>query len=192
MTPSTSDHPQMSIEDFEELALLAHETARLEFMNGKIGVKAVPDGNHGSIVMWLLKRCMQLRPELELYPEQGLQVEKYRKGRARPDAALVPEGYFEGRGEWSDPDGVLMVVEVTSPDSDATRRDRIEKPDGYAATSIPVYLLIDREAGTVTVYSDPEGGKYRSVTARPFGDAVELPDPVGFTLDTEKLKDFTD
>lgn len=192
MTPSTSDHPQMGIEVFEELALLAHETARLEFLNGKIGVKAVPDGNHGEMVAWLLRRCMQHRPELFLYPEQGLKVEAYRQGRARPDGALVPEEYFAGKGEWAEPDGVLMVVEVTSPDSDASRRDRIEKPEAYAATGIPVYLLIDREAAAVTVYSDPEDGKYRSCTARPFGAAIELPDPVGITLETEKLKDFAD
>ncbi|MFD4524824.1 hypothetical protein ACFWP7_13050 [Streptomyces sp. NPDC058470] len=40
--------------------------------------------------------------------------------------------------------------------------------------------------------SDPEDGTYRSGTARPFGAAIELPDPVGFTLDTEKPKDLAD
>ncbi|MEV7343132.1 hypothetical protein [Streptomyces sp. NPDC093544] len=54
------------------------------------------------------------------------------------------------------------------------------------------YLLIDREAAAVTVYSDPEDGTYRSGTARPFGAAIELPDSVGFTLVTENLKDFAD
>ncbi|WP_405907061.1 MULTISPECIES: Uma2 family endonuclease [unclassified Streptomyces] len=192
MTPSTADRPQMLVEEFEELARHAPESARLEFLNGKIGVKPMPDGNHGSIVMWLLKRCMQLRPELELYPEQGLKVEGYRKGRARPDAALVPEGYFVGKGEWSEPNGVLMVVEVTSHDRDADQRDRIEKPEGYAAAGIPVYLLVDRDTDSVTVYADPEGGAYRSLTTRAFGSVIELPDPVGITLETEKLKDFAD
>ncbi|MFF1680825.1 Uma2 family endonuclease [Streptomyces sp. NPDC058256] len=192
MTPMTSDRPQMLVEEFEELARHAPESARLEFLNGKIGVKPMPDGNHGSIVMWLLKRCMQLRPELELYPEQGLKVEGYRKGRARPDGALVPEGYFVGKGEWAEPNGVLMVVEVTSHDRDADQRDRIEKPEGYAAAGIPVYMLVDRDTDSVTVHADPEGGTYRSLTTRAFGSVIELPDPVGITLETEKLKDFAD
>ncbi|WP_033326629.1 Uma2 family endonuclease [Streptomyces yerevanensis] len=193
MTPSTADHqPQMLVEEFEELARHAPESARLEFLNGKIGVKPMPDGNHGSIVMWLLKRCMQLRPELELYPEQGLKVEAYRNGRARPDGVLVPEAYFVGKGEWAEPDGVLMVVEVTSRDRDADQRDRIDKPEGYAAAGIPVYLLVDRDAASVTVYADPEGGAYRSLTTRAFGSVIELPDPVGITLETEKLKEFAD
>lgn len=192
MTPSTTDKPQMSVEDFEELASRAPEFVRLEFTHGKVQVKAVPDGNHGAIFMWLLKQCMQHRPDLELWPEQGLRVEAYRKGRARPDGSLVPEGNFAGQGEWADPDGVLMTVEITSHDRDTDRRDRIEKPDGYAAAGIPVYLLVDRDACSVVVHSDPEGGVYRAVTARPFGSEIELPDPVGITLATEKLKEYAD
>lgn len=192
MTPSTADRPQMLVEEFEELARHAPESARLEFLNGKIGVKPMPDGNHAQIVAWLLKRCMQYRPELFLFPEQGLQIQAYRKGRARPDGALAPEEYFAGKGEWAEPTGVLMVVEVTSHDRDADRRDRIEKPDGYAAAGIPVYLLVDRDRDSVTVHCDPEGGVYRSLTTRAFGAVIELPDPVGFTLETQKLKDFAD
>jgi len=132
------------------------------------------------------------RPRRRLIRGTVLTAVAYRKGRAKPDGALAPEEYFGGQGEWADPDGVLMVVEVTSHDRDADQRDRIENPDGYATAGIPVYLLVDRDLNSVTVYADPEGGVYRSVTTRAFGSAIELPDPVGFTLDTEKLKDFAD
>jgi Uma2 family endonuclease len=182
----------MSIDEFEELARRAPENVRLEFINGKVQVKPVPDGTHGTIVMWLLKRCMQQRPDLELYMEQGLKVEAYRNGRARPDGALVPEEHFLGQGEWADPAGVLMTVEVTSRDHDTDRRDRIEKPDCYASAGIPIYLLIDRDECTVTVHFEPKDGSYRSRTSRPFGAVMELPQPVGITLETEKLKDYAD
>jgi Uma2 family endonuclease len=187
MTP-TADRPQLLVEDFEQLAHTAPETVTLELINGKLEVKPVPDGDHGEIIMWLLMQCMQQRPELALYPEQGLKTDRYRKGRARPDGALAPRGYFVGQGEWTDPDGVLMTVEVTSHDGDTNRRDRVEKCDGYAAAGIPVYLLVDRDECTVTVHAEPEGGKYRSRTTRPYGAVVELPEPVGITLETEKLK----
>lgn len=85
-----------------------------------------------------------------------------------------------------------MAVEVTSRDTDTNRRDRIDKRDGYAAAGIPVHLLIDRDASSLTVHAEPEKGEYRSVTIRPFGAVVELPDPVGITLETEKLKDYAD
>ncbi|MFI9205716.1 Uma2 family endonuclease [Streptomyces sp. NPDC053048] len=192
MTPSTADQPQVLTEDFEELARRAPETIRLEFINGKIEVKPVPDGNHGQMLMWLIKQCMQQRPELSLFPEQGLKVEAYRKGRARPDGTLAPEEYFAGQGEWADPDGVLMAVEITSGDPDTDRRDRREKRDGYAAAGIPVYLLIDRDDCTLTVHHEPDHGKYRLSRSWTFGKVVEIPQPVGITLETEKLKDYAD
>ncbi|EMF01895.1 Uma2 family endonuclease [Streptomyces mobaraensis NBRC 13819 = DSM 40847] len=190
MTRSAAGRPQMSVEEFEELAHAAPETVRLEFINGKLEVKPVPDGDHGAIVMWLLKQCMQQRPELALYPEQGLKAEGYRTGRARPDGALVPEDHFVGQGEWADPDGVLMTVEVTSYDDDTDRRDRREKRDGYAAAGVPVYLLIDRDTREVAVYSEPMKGKYRTRNSYPYGTVVEIPDPVGITLDTGQLKKY--
>ncbi|KAF4407329.1 MULTISPECIES: Uma2 family endonuclease [Streptomyces] len=192
MSPMTSGRPQMLVEEFEQLARTAPETVRLEFIKGKLEVKPVPDGIHGAIVMWLVKQCMQQRPELALYPEQGLRTESYRKGRARPDGVLVPEDHFVGQGEWAEPSGVLMTVEVTSHDPDTDRRDRVDKRDGYAAAGIPVHLLIDREECSLTVHSQPVGGKYRSRATCPYGALVELPVPVGMKLDTSKLLDYAD
>ena len=103
----------VEVEDFEELAEAAPETVTLELIDGKLEVKPVPDGDHGEIVMWLLRQCMQQRPELGLYPEQGLLIDGYRAGRAKPDGALAPIGTFAGQGEWAAPDHVLMTAEVT-------------------------------------------------------------------------------
>ncbi|MFI5756630.1 Uma2 family endonuclease [Streptomyces sp. NPDC051569] len=191
MTPSSSAHiGQMSVEDFEAIARHTPETVTLEFINGKLEVKPVPDGDHGEIIMWLLRQCLQQRPELGLYPEQGLMVETYRNGRARPDGTLTQVGNFAGHSEWAPADGVLMTVEVTSHDRDTDRHDRVEKRDGYAAAGIPVYLLIDRDAEQVVVYTDPEKGRYRNRVSHAYGATVKLPSPVAITLDTEKLQDY--
>ncbi|MFF9898963.1 hypothetical protein [Streptomyces longispororuber] len=40
------------------------------------------------------------------------------------------------------------------------------------------------------MHADLKDGTYRSVIRRSFGEAVELPDPVGITLDTAKLKEY--
>ncbi|MFD8064041.1 Uma2 family endonuclease [Streptomyces cyaneofuscatus] len=180
----------MSVEEFEQLARSAPETVTLELVNGKLVVKPVPDGDHGTIFMWLLRQCMQHRPDLDLHPEQGLMVEAYRQGRARPDGALAPRRHFAGQGGWAPAEGVLMTVEVTSYDRDTDRRDRYEKPHGYAAAGIPVYLLTDRESGTLVVHSEPDKGRYRQRLSYDYGDTVALPHPVDITLDTEELKDY--
>ena len=193
MTPRTTEHrPQMSVEEFEELARRAPEIVRLEFINGKVQVKPVPDGNHGEIVTWLSERCMQYRPELWLYAEQGLKRRALPQGSCPADGVLAPVDCLIGHGEWSEAEGVLMAVEVTSRDADTQQRDRVDKPDGYAAACIPVYLLVDRDDGSIVVFNQPENGRYRHEEKLPFGATVKLPDPVNITLDTEPLKEFVD
>lgn len=189
MTAMAERTSQMSVEEFETIASAAPETVTLEFINGRIGVKKVTDGDHGTIVSWLARRCMQARPDLDLYHGQGLRVDAYREGRAKPDAVLAPEAHFAGHGEWADPAGALMVVEVTSYDSDTDRR---EKPTAYGQAGIPLYLLIDRDSCTVTVYSSPDRqiGGYRATDTAKFGEKVVLPGPMGIELDTEILKNY--
>ncbi|MFD7860806.1 Uma2 family endonuclease [Streptomyces sp. NPDC057682] len=191
---SVADERLLSQEIFEDLArhaVRAEESLRLEFVNGRLGVKAVPDGSHGRIIVWLTQQCVQADSSLWLYAGQGLRIERHHRGNARPDGALARSGTFVGQGEWASPDGVLMVVEVTSYDEDTDRRDRVEKPRAYAETGIPVYLLIDRETCEVKVHSQPDGVRYETVVTVPFGKSVLLPDPVGIELDTEPLKDWT-
>ncbi|MFY0511371.1 Uma2 family endonuclease [Streptomyces anulatus] len=181
---------QEIFEDLARHAIRAEEALRLEFVNGKLGVKAVPDGDHGRIIVWLTQICMQSGPGRWLFGEQGIRVESYRRGNARPGAVLAPIDTFVGQGEWAGPDDVLMVVEVTSYDEDTDRRDRVEKPRAYAETGIPVYLLIDRASCEVKVHSGPDGVRYEQVVTVPFGKTVTLPDPVGIELDTEPLKSW--
>ncbi|CAL9442003.1 hypothetical protein GCM10010266_03710 [Streptomyces griseomycini] len=78
-------------------------------------------------------------------------------------------------------DGVAMVVEVTSSKPQA---DREAKRRCYARGGIPLYLLVDREASSITLFSDPEKDEYREQCTRPFGKPITLPAPFGFNLDT--------
>ncbi|MFD5965904.1 Uma2 family endonuclease [Streptomyces sp. NPDC060311] len=149
-----------------------------------------PDGSRGRVIQWLTRTCLSQRPELWLDSRQGLGVGRHGEGRARPDGSLVPSHAFAGSGEWADPAPVLMVVEVTSYDSDTDRRDRVDKPRAYAETGIPVYLLIDRDTCEVKVHSRPDGGRYETVQTLSFGKEVALPEPVGICLDTEPLKNW--
>jgi len=190
MTVMAERTSQMSVEEFETIASTAPETVTLEFINGRIGVKRVADGDHDTIVLWLARRCMRARPDLDLYQGRGLKVERYRKGHARPDAVLAPEAHFAGSGEWADPDGALMAVEVTSYDSDTNKRDRHDKPTAYGASGIPFYLLIDRDNCSITLYSDPApDGGYRTSVTKSFGLTLSIPD-LGIDLDTEELKKY--
>ncbi|WP_416971380.1 Uma2 family endonuclease [Streptomyces sp. 4F14] len=180
----------LSVEDFEELEQRAPETVRLEYINGKLEVKAVPDGNHREIALWLTLQVAQHRPDLGFYGESGLETGAYRKGRARTDGVVARKGHFTGHGEWSESDGIFMAVEITSHDRDTHRRDRVDKPVGYAEAGIPLYLLIDRDNDTVVLYRSPMHGRYQEITSYPWGTPVPLPHPLGFVLDTTELQDY--
>ncbi|MEW1580032.1 Uma2 family endonuclease [Streptomyces microflavus] len=175
----------MPVEDFEALARSCPETVTLELINGKLEVKAVRDGDHGTIFMWLLRQCLRHRPDLDLHPEQGLMVEAHRQGRARPYGALAPRRHFAGQGEWPPTSGVLMTVDMTSYDDDHA------SACPYAAAGIPLRLLIDRRSGTFAVRSEPDSVRYRHQRLYDFGEAVALPHPVSITLNTEELKNYT-
>lgn len=77
----TDQRPHMRTEDFEAVARIAageREGTRLEFIDGVIRSKAMPDGDHQMIIQWLTRICMQHRPELWLHGGQGIKAQEYR------------------------------------------------------------------------------------------------------------------
>ena len=55
-----------------------------------------------------------------------------------------------------------LALEIISPSSATT--DRVSKRDLYARYGVPEYWLVDPHAGTATVFSDPEDGRYQTET----------------------------
>jgi Uma2 family endonuclease len=78
-------------------------------------------------------------------------------------------------------DSVAMVLGVTSTKPQA---DRETKRHCYARAGIPLYLLVDRDVASVTLFSDPGKRDYRELRTVPFGKPLTLPDPFVFDLDT--------
>jgi Uma2 family endonuclease len=157
---------------------------RAELVDGEIIVSPTPDGNHETIVIavddWVReKHGLRLHRNLTLISPEGEYV---------PDGFAAPRGAFKDREWHSEPAGVEMVVEVTSRDrKKAAERDRGPKRRGYAAADIPLYLLIDRLDGKVTIFSDPRNGDYHHSASATLGDELDIPAPLEGILET---KDF--
>jgi hypothetical protein len=83
---------------------------------------------------------------------------------------------------------VRHEVEITWRDSDTNQRDRVDKPAAYAENGIPIYLLIDRDAAEIVVYSKPESQQY--IDIHRYGARGATARPVDVTLDTTPLKDL--
>ncbi|MEV7906854.1 Uma2 family endonuclease [Streptomyces anulatus] len=102
-----------------------------------------------------------------------------------PDIAVVPEDLARGGGALL-PDQTLLIVEVTSESNAET--DRVVKRRRYAEYGAPLYLLVDRMEGSLTLFSEPGRLGYTRVDGpHPFGTTVHLPAPFGLDLDTAGL-----
>lgn len=157
---------------------------RAELIDGEIVVTPPADGNHElSISSFSRQIYKHDAHDLEISGGKGLLTPG---GRCIPDITVGSREAFLDAEAWSPVDGVELVAEVTSSNAD---RDRVVKRHRYAAADIPLYLLIDRDERTVTLFSDPdvETEDYREAHKVPYGKALPLPEPFGFDLDTSQL-----
>ncbi|MGW2305695.1 Uma2 family endonuclease [Streptomyces sp. NPDC001809] len=170
-------------ETFELFSALAPKGWRVELIEGEINVVPPADGEHEEIVSELNGQVRDHDKGVGRYTGIGLSLPGTADTvRVIPDLVIAPKGSFDDQREWHAPDPVLLVAEVTS--SSTARRDRVQKIRAYARGGIPLYLLIDREAGEAVVCSEPSGDDYGHKSIHKLGTVVALPHPLGFDLDT--------
>lgn len=159
---------------------------RAELVDGEIIVSPPQDGQHETIIVaindWVRgTHGLRLHRNLTLISPEGEYV---------PDGIAAPKGTFAGRDWHSKPDGVVMVLEVTSGrrgDRKAAERDRGPKRCGYAAADIPLYLLIDRPDGKATIFSKPRGDDYTHSASVAIGNDLAIPAPLESVLPTDEF-----
>lgn len=118
---------------------------------GVLSVTPPPDSEHATIASqvfaWLV---------LAGWPaDQVLQVAGIRLPGSGGTGGRIPDlsvwAKPPPRGVWLAVDGLILVVEIVSPGSEAI--DQVTKRHEYAAAGIPQYWVIDRDsAQTVTLY----------------------------------------
>lgn len=173
---------------FELFSAMAPKGWRVELIDGEVCVTSLGDGQHAEIVSEIAGQVVDRRRDRALRSFTGIGLNVSRAsvtGHVVPDLVIAPKGTFDDSDEWHDPSAVLLVAEVTS-DSTADR-DREKKILGYARAGIPIYLLIDREEGEVTVHSEPSGDAFAKAAKYKLGLTVSLPGPLGFELDTAEF-----
>ncbi|MEV5544931.1 Uma2 family endonuclease [Streptomyces sp. NPDC052309] len=163
------------------------EGFRAELIEGELVLNLPPDGDHEHCISRVVSQVYRRsRTDMQFSGHKGLKL-KHAEGRP-PDHA-IPDGtfasrerrLFRGAEPWMPCEGVAMVLEVTSTEPQA---DREAKRRCYARGGIPLYLLVDREASSITLFSDPERDDYREHCTRPLGKPLTLPAPFAFELDT--------
>jgi Uma2 family endonuclease len=165
---------------------------RAELIDGEIVVTPPHDGNHGRTIWRILEQVIRNSSiKMQYSGQSGLIVPSRgipEEGRLIPDAVFAPAelDVFHNAPSWMSPDGVELVLEVTSSRPDL---DRNEKRRAYARAGIPLYLLVDRQERRVTLFSHPAHDDYSRTCAAAFGDKLDLPKPFDFALDTAPFAD---
>ncbi|MFD9905214.1 Uma2 family endonuclease [Streptomyces sp. NPDC059063] len=181
--------PGMSVEgSFEMFSAVAPEGWHVELIEGEIHVKPPDNGQHEEIISEMTAQMATRAKDrlLRMYTGIGLHLPGPTvPGRVEPDVAVAPKGSFADEDEYHGPAPVLLVAEVTSQSTGDN--DRYKKVKGYARAGIPVYLLVDRQAGHVVLYTEPAGEEYEHQETFKLSKVVPLPEPLGFDLDTSQF-----
>lgn len=170
----------------EEWAALAEDVPG-ELVSSRLVEEEVPDYVHELIVAWLVRTLGNWAEEngaivggsdakLALSPDQGRKADAtvYFAGRRPPrrGAVRIP------------PD---IAVEVLSQSARDRKRDRVEKPDEYAAFGIHWYWLVDPEKRAFELRELKDDGRYRVVLSRSTGVVEKVPGCAGLRLDLDAM-----
>ncbi|MBQ0983037.1 Uma2 family endonuclease [Streptomyces sp. F63] len=184
----TPTQEELLLESF--LALETPEGFRAELIEGEIVVTPPPDGEHEDYISTITRQVLRhAAKDMDVSGNKGLVLPRgglCPKNYAIPDAAFAPRALrlFRGAEPWMPADGVALVAEVTSAKPDG---DRFAKRHCYSRAGIPLYLLVDREKGTVTLFEEPEETDYAESHSVSFGKPLPLPEPFGFALETAEF-----
>lgn len=136
-----------------------------------------------------LRRMRALREQLQAHAPEGHIAEiapfLFRFSAAEraygPDLFVADESAFESEGRHADGSALSLVGEFTSV---STRdADWNEKLDVYGRL-VPVYMVVDMQDSEITCFWEPSPHGYRSRTTVSFGEALHVPEPFGFAIDT--------
>ncbi|WP_166459570.1 Uma2 family endonuclease [Amycolatopsis pithecellobii] len=145
------------------------------------------DAHHNIADLVSRMLIMGLGEERGIYQRRGLRIPELASLYV-PDLLVMPRDTPREQHGTVLAEHTLLVVEITSPgNADYDRRNKLA---AYAYGRVPVYLLIDDhapEGARCIVYAEPAKGEYRKTTITPFGEKVEIPEPIGLELDTSRF-----
>ncbi|MFE7563570.1 Uma2 family endonuclease [Kitasatospora sp. NPDC057500] len=160
-------------------------TRRAEIVDGVLTPRS-PSWAHESAAEVIRRQLTPRLEELALVSGSGNLDLPGSENRYVPDLAVVPADPAAKTEGALIPDQTLLVMEVSSPSNAET--DRPVKRRRYGQYGAPLYLLVDRQARTCTLFSEPGRLGYAVEDGpHPFGTAVRLPEPFGLDLDTSRL-----
>jgi Uma2 family endonuclease len=135
---------------------------RIELIEGEIIVTPSPSPMHQLVVhrlAVLFDRAI-VESGLGLVLESTLDVFLAAGNVFQPDLVVLLHDRMQLFGSTMVDSAPSLTVEIISPSTSAY--DRVTKRNVYAQFDVPEYWLVDPDAETVAIFSDPRDGRYRA------------------------------
>ena len=135
---------------------------RLELIEGEIVVTPSPSLMHQIVVHRLdvlLDRAI-VESGLGLVISAPFDVYLDEQNVPQPDLMVVLWDRERVLGSARLESAPSLVIEIISPSS--ATKDRVTKRNLYARYGVPEYWLVDPDAKSVTIFSDPQNGRYQA------------------------------
>lgn len=197
-------------QELDDYLHLPDDGSRVEIINGEIVVSPAPEYAHNAEISdvsdaFAVARYRDPAFGWRAVQTTGLDLIEIMDGYI-PDLLIIStEVHAEAlrtRTRYLVPGQVDLAVEATSKSNAASDREpaptssRRTKWNGYAATGIPYYLLIDRDpkVARAILHSSPDRstGRYEDQQAWSFGDTIHLPAPFDVDIVTSDWQPWTD
>jgi Uma2 family endonuclease len=143
----------------EDVLALPDDAPRVELRDGVMIVVPSPTFGHQKISTLLWSWLRQHAPR-DLEPSIAMGVLVGPRQTFEPDVLLLVAETVNLDSHYATADQVVLAVEVVSPGT--RRRDRLEKPAGYAAAGIRHYWRIEQDPLHVHAY-ELRGERYELV-----------------------------
>ncbi|HEX8598399.1 MAG TPA: Uma2 family endonuclease [Chloroflexia bacterium] len=175
---------RFSVDEYYKMAEVGilSEDDRVELIEGEIVYMAPIGIRHAHCVDTLNRLFSQLLSKNVLVRVQN-PIRLNADSEVQPDVALLRLRDYTKDQQHPGPDDVLLVIEV----SDTTLSwDRREKVPLYARAGITEVWIVNLQQDRIEVYSQPEGGAYRTSRRLRRGQSVAVP---GFAEAKVKVDD---
>lgn len=183
----------MNPRHFELLELArqaAPENVKVELSGDTIVMQASPSILHQRNLA-VVQRQFDAHCPQGYFPSGNSDVAAMEVSKVRnPDLTYIPDDLVDQPEHDVPASVVLVAVEMVSPGN--PENDWVSKLRDYPVMGIPLYLIVDARAKTVTLFSELENGRYRSREDADFGETIRIPAPFDFVLETASLLPIID
>jgi Uma2 family endonuclease len=170
----------------DQWAALDEDDSR-ELVDGRLEEAEVPSVVHEVIVAWLFERLVAyFRAHGGRALPSGIKLAiDSRRGRLADIVCFGPDAKLPRRGVVRV--APQVVVEVLSPAPQDQKRDRIAKPEDYAALGARAYWMVDPWLRTFEILELGADGRYVRALARVAGTIDAVPGLPGLVLDLDAM-----